>query len=84
AFAKRSIAIGLGFGLITCRVAIIFGDANGVDAFRVHPLKMAAIEAEWDTSKAPAAFYAVALPSQKEQKNNFDVAIPAVLGLIAT
>ncbi|AVC43294.1 cytochrome BD oxidase subunit I [Francisella tularensis subsp. novicida] len=84
AFAKRSIAIGLGFGLITCIVAIIFGDANGVDAFRVQPLKMAAIEAEWDTSKAPAAFNAVALPSQKEQKNNFDVPIPAVLGLIAT
>ncbi|MDE4961652.1 cytochrome ubiquinol oxidase subunit I, partial [Francisella tularensis] len=65
-------------------VAIIFGDSNGVDAFRVQPLKMAAIEAEWYTSKAPAAFNAVALPSQKEKKNNFDVPIPAVLGLSAT
>lgn len=45
---------------------------------------MAAIEAEWDTSKAPAAFNAVALPSPKEQKNNFDIPIPAVLGVIAT
>ncbi|QIV95111.1 cytochrome ubiquinol oxidase subunit I [Allofrancisella frigidaquae] len=84
AFAKRSLGIGLGFGLVTCIVAILFGDANGVDVFKVQPLKMAAIEAEWETSKAPAAFNAVALPSQKEQKNNYAVEIPAVLGLIAT
>lgn len=45
---------------------------------------MAAIEAEWDTSKASAAFNAVALLNQKEQKNNFDIPIPAVLGVIAT
>ncbi|AIT09770.1 cytochrome BD oxidase subunit I [Candidatus Francisella endociliophora] len=84
AFAKRSIGIGLGFGLVTCLVAIIFGDANGVDVFKVQPLKMAAIEAEWDTSEAPAAFNAIAFPNQEEQENNFDVPVPAVLGLIAT
>ncbi|GAB4222430.1 MAG: cytochrome ubiquinol oxidase subunit I [Francisella sp.] len=84
AFAKRSLAIGLGFGLITCLVAIIFGDANGIDVFRVQPLKMAAIEAEWDTSKAPAAFNVVAIPNQDEQKNHLEVPVPAVLGLIAT
>ena len=84
AFATRSIGIGLGFGIVTCLVAMIFGDANGVDVFKVQPMKMAAIEAELDTSKAPAAFNAVALPSQSEQKNNYAVEIPAVLGLIAT
>lgn len=84
AFATRSMGIGLGFGIVTCFVAMIFGDANGVDAFKVQPLKMAAIEAEWDTSKAPAAFNAVALPSQSEQQNNYAIEIPAVLGLIAT
>ena len=84
AFATRSMAIGLGFGIVTCLVAMIFGDANGVDVFKVQPMKMASIEAEWDTSKAPAAFNAIALPSQVEQKNNYAVEIPAVLGLIAT
>ena len=42
AFATRSMAVGLGFGIVTCLVAMIFGDANGVDIF----MKMAAIEAE--------------------------------------
>lgn len=84
AFATRSMGVGLGFGIVTCLVAMIFGDANGVDVFKIQPLKMAAIEAEWDTTEAPAAFNAVALPSQKEQKNSYAVQLPAVLGLIAT
>ena len=84
AFAKRSMAVALGFGLISCTVVMYFGDANGIDAFKVQPLKMASIEAEWDTEKAPAAWTAVALPSEKEQKNNFAIEIPKVLGLIAT
>ncbi|GMN90404.1 cytochrome ubiquinol oxidase subunit I [Francisella sciaenopsi] len=84
AFAKRSMSVGLGFGLVACTMAIFFGDANGVDAFKVQPLKMASIEAEWDTSKAPAAFNAIAFPSQESQENHLAIEIPAVLGLIAT
>ncbi|MFC4892887.1 cytochrome ubiquinol oxidase subunit I [Pseudofrancisella aestuarii] len=83
-FAKRSISIGLGFGVIATSVVMYFGDANGIDAFEVQPLKMAAIEAEWETQKAPAAFNAVAFPSQNSQKNYAEIEIPAVLGLIAT
>ncbi|QEO59721.1 cytochrome ubiquinol oxidase subunit I [Francisella marina] len=83
-FAKRSLGVGLGFGIVACTMAMFFGDANGVDAFKVQPLKMASIEAEWDTSKAPAAFNAVAIPSNADQENHYAVEIPAVLGLIAT
>lgn len=83
-FAKRSMAIALGFGLIASSMAAFFGDANGIDAFEVQPLKMASIEAEWETSKAPASFNAIAFPSQKDQKNYAALEIPAVLGLIAT
>ena len=84
AFAKRSMSVGLGFGLVACAMAMFFGDGNGVDAFKVQPLKFAAIEAEWNTSKAPASFNAIAFPSQSEQKNNLSVEIPKALGLIGT
>ncbi len=83
-FAKRSMAVGLGFGVVATSVAMYFGDANGIDAFEVQPLKMASIEAEWDTQEAPASFNAIAIPSNKDQENHFDLEIPAVLGLIAT
>ena len=84
AFAKRSMAVGLGFGIVACSMAMFFGDANGIDAFEAQPLKMASIEAEWDTAKAPAAFNVVAFPSNTDQKNYADIEIPAILGLIAT
>ena len=84
AFAKRSMAVALGFGVVATSVTMFFGDANGIDAFKVQPLKMASIEAEWDTSPAPASFNAVAIPSNKHQENFAAIEIPAVLGLIAT
>ncbi|QIW09320.1 cytochrome ubiquinol oxidase subunit I [Francisella sp. LA112445] len=84
AFAKRSLAVGLGFGIVACIMAIFFGDANGQDAWKVQPLKMAAIEAEWDTSPTPAPFNAIGFPDQEEQKNNYNIEIPMALGLIAT
>ena len=83
-FAKRSMAVGLGFGIVATSVVMYFGDANGIDAFEVQPLKMASIEAEWDTEKAPASFNAVAIPSNTNQENYAAIEIPAVLGLIAT
>jgi len=84
AFAKRSMAIGLGFGLIACGMSIFFGDANGVDVAKTQPMKLAAIESEWETHKAPAAFNAIAFPNQKKQDNNLEISIPKLLGYLIT
>ncbi|BCD91660.1 cytochrome bd oxidase subunit I [Francisella halioticida] len=83
-FAKRSLAVGLGFGIVACTMAIFFGDANGQDAWKVQPLKMAAIEGEWNTSPAPASFNAITFPDQEKQEDNYSIKLPMALGLIAT
>ena len=47
-------------------------------------MKLAAIEAEWETQEAPAAFTLFGLPNEETQHTDYAVKIPAVLGLIAT
>ena len=45
-FAKRSMAIGLGFGLVASLMVMFMGDQQGLNAYHNQPLKLAAIEAE--------------------------------------
>lgn len=84
AFAKRSFAVGAGFGLICALTVAFYGDQNGLEVAKYEPEKMAAIEAQWETQKAPAAWYVIAFPSTKERKNYFTFSIPYALSLIAT
>lgn len=84
AFARRSFAVAAGFGLMTSIAVIVMGDESGHEMGSYQPVKLAAIEAEWETQPAPAAFTALALPSQKDQKNHYAIEIPYLLGIIAT
>ncbi|MCX7125241.1 MAG: cytochrome ubiquinol oxidase subunit I, partial [Gammaproteobacteria bacterium] len=52
-FAKRSFAIGVGFAFICSIMVVFFGDQNGIEVAKDEPEKMAAIEAQWQTQKAP-------------------------------
>jgi len=83
-FAKKSMAIAAGFGIICVIATGFYGDENGLAAQKYEPEKMAAIEAQWETQKAPAAWYPIAFPDQKEQKNYLQLEIPYALSLITT
>jgi cytochrome d ubiquinol oxidase subunit I len=50
----------------------------------VQRTKLAAMEAEWETEPAPAAFTAFGFPSNADQETHGAVKIPYLLGLIAT
>ncbi|NNM59238.1 MAG: cytochrome BD oxidase subunit I [Legionellales bacterium] len=83
-FAKCSFAIASGFGIVASLMVLMMGDKSGLMVYQHQPLKLAVIEAEWNTEKAPASFNLIAFPSQQEQKNNFAIEIPDILGLIVT
>lgn len=83
-FAKRSFAAGAGFGIIAVLTIGFFGDQNGLLVAKDEPAQMAAIEAQWETQKAPASWYLIAFPDQKAEKNRFVIKIPYALSLIAT
>lgn len=47
-------------------------------------MKLAAVEAEWDTHPAPASFTVIGVPNSETQTTDYAVKIPYALGLIAT
>ncbi len=84
AFARRSFAIASGFGMAAVLSVILLGDESGYEIGDVQKTKLAAIEAEWETSEAPAHFTLVGIPNDETMETDYAVRIPWVLGLIAT
>ena len=84
AFAKRSFSVAAGFGLASIISVIVLGDESGYEVGDVQKVKLAAIEAEWETEEAPAAFTLVGLPDNEAQETHGAVKIPFLMGIIAT
>lgn len=84
AFARRSFAIASAFGLASALSVIVLGDESGYELGDVQKVKLAAVEAEWHTHPAPAAFTVFGIPDREAEQTNYALKIPAVLGLIAT
>lgn len=83
-FALRSFAVAAGFGLASTLSVIVLGDESGYTTGEVQKVKLAAIEAEWETQPAPAAFTLFGLPNQKTERTDYAIRVPWALGLIAT
>ncbi len=84
AFSQRSYTIAAGFGLAAVLSVIVLGDESGYTDGEVQKAKLAAIEAEWHTEEAPAAFTVVGFPDQEVMETHHAIKIPWVLGLIGT
>jgi cytochrome d ubiquinol oxidase subunit I len=84
AFAKRSFAVAAGFGLASVLSVILLGDESGYEVGDVQKVKLAAIEAEWETEPAPAAFTLFGIPDNEDQETHDTIKIPYLMGLIAT
>lgn len=83
-FAKRSFRVASAFGLASVLSVIVLGDESGYTVGEAQQTKMAAMEAMWETEPAPAGFNLIAWPNEAEQKNDWAVEIPWVMGLIGT
>jgi cytochrome bd ubiquinol oxidase subunit I len=82
--AKRSMTVAAGFGLAASLSVVVLGDESGYTAGQNQKMKVAAIEAEWDTQAAPASFTLIGIPDMKTHTTKYEVKIPYALGLIAT
>lgn len=82
--ARRSITVAASFGLCAALSVVFLGDESGHEIAKLQPLKMAAIEGEWETEHAPAAFNMIAFPDQENMVNKGALQIPYVMGLIGT
>jgi cytochrome d ubiquinol oxidase subunit I len=83
-FAKRSMTVAASFGLASALSVVVLGDESGYTAGQNQKMKIAAIEAMWDTQPAPASFTLFGLPDLATHTTHYEVAVPWMLGLIAT
>ncbi|WP_421333819.1 cytochrome ubiquinol oxidase subunit I [Aeromonas veronii] len=83
-FALRSFAIASGFGLAAILSVIVLGDESGYRTGEVQKVKLAAIEAEWETEPAPASFTLFGFPDQTAETTHAAIKIPYLMGIIAT
>ena len=83
-FALRSFAVAAGFGLASTLSVIVLGDESGYTTGEVLKVKLAVIEAEWQTQKPPASFTLFGFPNQDAERTDYAIRIPYVMGIIAT
>jgi cytochrome d ubiquinol oxidase subunit I len=83
-FAKRSFRVAAAFGLASVCSVIVLGDESGYTVGEAQQTKMAALEAMWETEPAPAGLKLIAGINEKAQKNDWEIEIPYVMGLIGT
>jgi len=84
AFARRSFRIAAGFGLASVLSVIVLGDESGYTVGEVQKVKLAAIEAEWETEPPPASFTLIGFPDEDAMRTDYAIKFPWVMGMIAT
>lgn len=83
-FARRSMAVAAAFGLASSLSVVVLGDESGYTLTDNQRMKLAALEAMWETEPAPAGLALFAVPDTQERINRYEIKVPWVLGLIAT
>jgi cytochrome bd ubiquinol oxidase subunit I len=82
--AKRSLTVAVAFGLAASLSVVVLGDESGYALTDNQKMKLAALEAMWETERAPAGLTVFGLPSVADRTTHAAVKVPYVLGLIAT
>jgi cytochrome d ubiquinol oxidase subunit I len=83
-FAKRSMTVAASFGLASALSVVVLGDESGYAISENQKMKMAAIEAMWETEPPPASFTLFGIPDVHSRSTHYAVRIPWMMGLIGT
>ena len=84
AFARRSFAVATGFGLASILSVIVLGDQSGFVTGQVQKVKLAAMEAHWDSEPIPSSFTIIGFPDQEAQKTHGAIKIPWMGSILVT
>ena len=84
AIARRSMTVAASFGLASALSVVVLGDESGYTATINQKMKIAGIEAAWQTDPPPADLTVFGFPDVATRTTRDAIKIPWVLGLIAT
>jgi cytochrome bd ubiquinol oxidase subunit I len=84
AFFAVSLKLVLATAVLVAPLQVYMGHLSAEQVYHYQPTKLAAMEAKWETSPAgqPAPWTLLALPSEAEQKNSWELSVPNGLGYI--
>lgn len=81
-FAKKSFKIGLIVGFVALILQAYSGDSSGEIAARYQPMKLAALEAHYQTEKG-ASLILFGLPDSEKEQVRYSISIPKLLSFFA-
>ena len=81
--ARTMMRMALGLLAVLAPLQLLLGDLHGLDTLRHQPIKVAAMEAHWDSAK-PGDFHVFAWPDEKNERNRMAISIPGGASLILT
>lgn len=81
--SKTMLRMGIGMVALLAPLQLVIGDMHGLNTAEHQPAKVAAMEAHWDGSK-PADLVLFAWPSETEETNHYEIAIPNLASFIIT
>lgn len=80
---RKALSMCLWLLLILAPAQAVVGDFHGLNTMQHQPLKIAAMEGNWETSRnVPLILFAI--PDQANQTNHFEISIPGLASLILT
>lgn len=81
--ARRGLSLALGFAAVLAPLQIFAGDLHGLNVREHQPVKVAAMEGLWDTTKgAPLVLFA--WPDSAAERNRYVIEIPRLASLLLT
>src|ERR1700681_2026078 len=83
AFARAGFSVAIGIAAVLAPLQLVIGDLHGLNSFRYQPIKVAAMEGDWE-SGAHQALTLFAWPDMARERNDFAVDIPELGSLILT
>ncbi|ARV58762.1 cytochrome ubiquinol oxidase subunit I [Nostocales cyanobacterium HT-58-2] len=83
-FFSKSFKIAVAAAIIVAPLQIYVGHLNAEQVYRYQPEKLAAMEAQWNTIPRGESgdWSLLALPNNKAERNDWEIAIPNALGYI--
>ena len=77
------IKLAMTVAVVLAPLQIVIGDLHGLNTLEYQPVKVAAMEGIWETTKgAPAVLFA--LPNESLKANQYEIAIPKLASLYLT
>ena len=79
--SRTMVRMAIGLVAILAPLQLFIGDQHGLNTLEHQPIKIAAMEAHWDSSK-PGDFHIFAWPDEKSETNRFAISIPRGASLV--